>query len=275
MLAQRLPALLPPLTVEEMLAVASIASIAATPSTEIASTRRPFRAPHHTASVIALVGGGSRPRPGEISLAHLGVLFLDELPEFQRSALEALREPLESGFVTVARARETAQFPASFQLVAAMNPCPCGYPGDGSDRCHCSKTRLDHYRSRLSDPLLDRFDLQVELSRVPLERLTGPVPDGGSAAAARSVGAARERQLTRRGRLNARLGDHALWQQVPLDRDGRHLLMRAAERWQLSARSCTRILKVARTIADLADAPDVTVPHVAEAIQLRCLERLL
>ncbi|MEE8249181.1 MAG: ATP-binding protein, partial [Gammaproteobacteria bacterium] len=224
---------------------------------------------------VALVGGGSRPRPGEISLAHLGVLFLDELPEFQRSALEALREPLESGVVTVARAHETAQFPASFQLVAAMNPCPCGYLGDGSGRCHCSKIRLDHYRSRLSGPLLDRFDLQVELSRVPLTRMAGPAPDGGSAAAARTVSEARERQLTRRGRLNARLPDRALWQELPLDRDGRRLLNRAAERWQLSARSCTRILKVARTIGDLADAPDITVPHVAEAIQLRCLERLL
>ncbi len=275
MLAQRLPGLLPPLKIEEILAVASIASIAAKPSAEIASTRRPFRAPHHTASVVALVGGGSRPRPGEISLAHLGVLFLDELPEFQRSALEALREPRESGVVTVARAHETAQFPASFQLVAAMNPCPCGYLGDGSGRCHCSKIRLDHYRSRLSGPLLDRFDLQVELSRVPLARMAGPAPDGGSAAAARTVGEARERQLTRRGRLNARLPDRALWQELPLDRDGRRLLDRAAERWRLSARSCTRILKVARTIGDLADAPDITVPHVAEAIQLRCLERLL
>ncbi|MEE8092881.1 MAG: YifB family Mg chelatase-like AAA ATPase [Gammaproteobacteria bacterium] len=274
MLAQRLPGLLPPLRVEEMLCVASIASIAANSSDEIASTKRPFRAPHHTASAVALVGGGSRPRPGEISLAHLGVLFLDELPEFQRSVLEALREPLESGIITVARAHETAQFPASFQLVAAMNPCPCGYLGDGSDRCRCSGTRLDCYRSRLSGPLLDRFDLQVEFARVPLERMADPAPDGESVTAARAVGAARERQLTRRGGLNARLGDRALWREVALDREGRRLMIRAAERWRLSARGCTRILKVARTIADLAADTDVTVPHVAEAIQLRCLERL-
>ncbi len=275
MLAQRLPGLLPPLGVEEMLCVASIASLAARPSDEIASRKRPFRAPHHSASAVALVGGGSRPRPGEISLAHLGVLFLDELPEFHRAALEALREPLESGSITIARANESARYPAAFQLVAAMNPCPCGYLGDGSDRCHCSETRVQHYRSRLSGPLLDRFDLQVELSRVPLARIANSSPDGGTADAALAVGAARERQLARRGLLNARLGDHALWQEVALDREGRRLLIRAAERWRLSARSCTRILKVARTIADLAAAADVAVPHVAEAIQLRCLDRLL
>ncbi len=275
MLAQRLPGLLPPLRTEEMLCVASIASIAARPSAEVASTRRPFRAPHHTASAVALVGGGSRPRPGEISLAHLGVLFLDELPEFQRSALEALREPLESGIITVARANETSSFPAAFQLVAAMNPCPCGYLGDRSDRCRCSETRLEQYRSRLSGPLLDRFDLQVGLSRVPLARIVDQLPDGETTEAAASISAARERQLNRGGLLNARLGDRALWRQVPLSSDGRRLLIRAAEQWRLSARSCTRILKVARTIADLAAAPDVTVPHVAEAIQLRCLDRPL
>jgi len=275
MLAQRLPGLLPPLRVEEMLCVASIASIAAIPAAGVASTRRPFRAPHHSASAVALVGGGSRPRPGEISLAHLGVLFLDELPEFQRSALEALREPLESGVITVARANATARFPAAFQLVAAMNPCPCGYLGDRSDRCRCSETRLAQYRSRLSGPLLDRFDMQVGLSRVPLARIAAQAPDGGSTEAAILVSSARERQLNRRGILNARLGDRALWQEIPLNRDGRRLLIRAAEQWRLSARSCTRILKVARTIADLAAVPDVALPHVAEAIQLRCLDRLL
>ncbi len=275
MLAQRLPGLLPPLRAEEMLCVASIASIAAKVGNAIASTTRPFRAPHHSASAVALVGGGNRPRPGEISLAHLGVLFLDELPEFQRSALEALRQPLESGVISVARTHETTQFPAAFQLVAAMNPCPCGYLGDGSDRCRCSETRLKTYRARLSGPLLERFDLQVELSRVPMEHFAAAASADGSAAAAGSVSAARERQLTRGGILNARLGDRSLWQEVSLEGEGRRLLIRAAERWRLSARSCTRILKVARTIADLAAARDVAVPHVAEAIQLRCLERLL
>ena len=154
-----------------------------------------------------------------------------------------------------------------------MNPCPCGYLGDGSGRCRCSETRLQTYRSRLSGPLLDRFDLQVELSRVPLEHVASPVSAGESAAAAHSVSAARDRQLIRHGILNARLSDRALWQKVPLDRDGRRLLIRAAERWRLSARCCTRILKVARTIADLAADPDVTVLHVAEAIQYRSLDR--
>jgi magnesium chelatase family protein len=275
MLAQRLPRLLPPLQVEEMLCVASIASIAARPIHEIRSLQRPFRAPHHSASAVALVGGGGRPRPGEISLAHLGVLFLDELPEFGRSALEALREPLESGVITISRATESAQFPAEFQLVAAMNPCPCGYLGDGSDRCRCSATRLEYYRSRISGPLLDRFDIQVELSRVPFERISSPTADNGSASAAKSVNGARARQYQRCGTLNARLRDRNLWQQLPLSREGRQLLIRASDRWQLSARSCTRILKVARTIADLDAGKDISVTHLAEAIQLRCLDRLL
>jgi magnesium chelatase family protein len=275
MLAQRLPRLLPPLRAEEMLCVASIASIADRPVHEIRSLQRPFRAPHHSASAVALVGGGSRPRPGEISLAHLGVLFLDELPEFGRSALEALREPLESGVITISRAAQSAQFPAEFQLVAAMNPCPCGYLGDGSDRCRCSATRLETYRSRISGPLLDRFDIQVELSRVPFEHIASPTAQNGSASAAESVNAARMRQYQRHGTLNARLRDRDLWQRVPLTREGRRLLTRASERWQLSARSCTRILKVARTIADLDTATDVEAAHLAEAIQLRCLDRLL
>jgi len=207
-------------------------------------------------------------------LAHLGVLFLDELPEFQRSALEALREPLESGAITISRATETAQFPAAFQLVAAMNPCPCGYLGDDSGRCHCAETRVQSYHSRLSGPLLDRIDLQVSLSRVPLASITDPAPATGSADAARCVHAAQNRQLRRQGQLNSRLGDRRLWQEVPLDPEGKRVLIRAADRWQLSARSCTRILKVARTIADLDTAQDVSVAHIAEAIQLRCMDRL-
>lgn len=270
MLAQRLPGLLPPLALEEMLSVASIASIAARPIAEIAAAKRPFRAPHHSTSAVTLVGGGGRPRPGEISLAHLGVLFLDELPEFQRSALEALREPLESGTITVSRAAETSEFPAAFQLVAAMNPCPCGYLGDSSGRRNCPETRVDQYRSRLSGPLLDRFDLQVGMSRVPLTQVTTEFSDDNSNEAASAVASAREQQLARGRLLNARLGDRQLWRDIPLSSEARKLLIQASERWRLSVRSCTRILKVARTIADLEAADDVHLPHVAEAIQLRC-----
>ncbi len=273
MLAQRLPGLLPALRIEEVLEVASIASVAGRPVNEIATMRRPFRAPHHSASSVALVGGGSKPRPGEISLAHHGVLFLDELPEFQRSALEALREPLESGVVTISRANETASFPAAFQLIAAMNPCPCGYLGDGSDRCHCSETRVQCYRSRLSGPLLDRFDLHVALERVRIAGISEFAPDRTSAAVATEVSRARESQLSIRGCLNARLDDRSLWREIEIGREARRLLNRAADRWRLSVRSCTRILKVARTIADLDSASNPTAEHVAEAIQLRCLDR--
>ncbi|HEY5623504.1 MAG TPA: YifB family Mg chelatase-like AAA ATPase [Gammaproteobacteria bacterium] len=273
MLAQRLPGLLPPLGVEEILEVACIASVAGRPSAEITSMQRPFRAPHHSASSIALVGGGGKPRPGEISLAHRGVLFLDEFPEFQRGALEALREPLESGTVTIARAAECATYPASFQLVAAMNPCPCGYLGDGSDRCTCSEIRVQCYRSRLSGPLLDRFDIHVALERVSIAGIADAEPDSTSAQVAAHVDAARKRQLGLHGCLNARLDDRRIWRDVRLGREQRRLLVKASDRWRLSARSCTRIVKVARTIADLDAAADVAVEHVAEAIQLRCLDR--
>ncbi|MGI9260134.1 MAG: YifB family Mg chelatase-like AAA ATPase [Gammaproteobacteria bacterium] len=273
MLAQRLSGLLPALRIEEILEVASIASVAGRPVDEIATTQRPFRSPHHSASSVALVGGGSKPRPGEISLSHHGVLFLDELPEFRRTALEALREPLENGVVTISRANETASFPAAFQLIAAMNPCPCGYLGDGSDRCHCPETRVRSYRSTLSGPLLDRFDLHVALERVPIAGISDFAPDCTSAAVAAEVSRAREVQLDSRGCLNARLDDRSLWQEVRMGSDARRLLIRAADRWQLSARSCTRILKVAQTIADLESASNPSVGHIAEAIQLRCLDR--
>ena len=273
MLAQRLPGLLPALRIDEALEVASIASIAGRPVEEIATTTRPFRAPHHSASSAALIGGGGQPRPGEISFAHHGVLFLDELPEFQRSALEALREPLESGLVSISRAGNTSSFPAAFQLIGAMNPCPCGYLGDGSDRCQCSSDLVRRYRSRLSGPLLDRFDLHVVLERVRVTGIHHVASECNSASVARRVSLARNRQLKIRGCLNARLDDRRLWQAVGMSREAGRLLERAADRWQLSARSCTRILKVARTIADLDRARNPSVEHVAEAIQLRSLDR--
>ena len=273
MLAERLRGLLPPLSQSEALCVASIASAA---GDRLAWTRcglPPFRAPHHTTSALALVGGGARPRPGEVSLAHRGVLFLDELPEFSRAALEALREPIETGTVEVSRLHERVSYPAEFQLLAAMNPCPCGRLGDGTDRCQCTGVRVQTYRARISGPLLDRFDMHVEVPAVPFAALTGSAAGGETAALRERVAAVRERQLAARGTLNARLSDAALWQALALDDAARELLKRAAERWQLSARSTVRILRVARTIADLADAARVADAHVAEALQLRCLDR--
>ena len=273
MLAERLGGLLPPLAREDMLRVASIASIAGEASAGNPTQWPPFRAPHHTSSAAALVGGGSRPRPGEISLAHRGVLFLDELPEFGRDALEALREPLESGVARISRVHEQITFPAEFQLVAAMNPCPCGYRGDGTDRCKCTPTRLEHYGGRISGPLLDRFDLHIEVPRVSFDDIAEPATPGESAIVRAAVTRARERQIARAGRLNARLDARALWRVVALGRGERALLKRAADRFRLSARSTLRVLKVARTIADLEESDAVAAEHVAEALQLRCRER--
>lgn len=273
MLAQRFTTLLPRLSVEEMLSVASIASVAGESFDGICRGERPFRAPHHTASAVALVGGGPHPRPGEISLAHHGALFLDELPEFPRRALEAMREPLENGTVTIVRSQHRCRFPCQFQLIGAMNPCPCGFLGDGTDRCRCSDTQIEQYRARISGPLLDRFDLHVEVPRVPFQELAQPPARGESAECARAVRKARTRQHTRNRTLNARLTNRQLWDSVRLSRPAHRLLLQAAERWQLSNRSCTRVLKVARTIADLAGAETPDARHVAEALQLRCLDR--
>ncbi len=275
MLAQRMITLMPRLSVEDMLCVASIASVAGESLEPVLRAERPFRSPHHTASAIALVGGGARPAPGEISLAHLGVLFLDELPEFSRRAMEAMREPLENGTVTIARAAHRAEFPCEFQLVAAMNPCPCGYLGDGTGRCRCSESRLEHYRARLSGPLLDRFDMHIEIPRIPVAELAQPPNKGESASAAHRALLARQRQLQRSGVLNARLTNRQLWRTAALSPAARRILMKAADRWQLSNRTFTRILKVARTVADLADAETLAPEHVAEAIHLRCLDRFL
>ncbi|HEY8520276.1 MAG TPA: YifB family Mg chelatase-like AAA ATPase [Gammaproteobacteria bacterium] len=274
MLAERLPGLLPSLTLDEMFCAASIASVAGQPLPGVVSLARPFRAPHHTTSPQALVGGGSHPRPGEVSLAHLGVLFLDELPEFSRTALEALREPIETGVVRVSRVRGQVTFPAEFQLVAAMNPCPCGYRGDGTERCQCSPPRVEQYRARISGPLLDRFDLQIEVPRVGFAEIAAPPPQGGeSAALRRVVERVRRRQLERQGTVNARLSAADVWRSIPLGREARALLKRAVDRWQLSGRSVVRIIKVARTIADLAESDAVEARHLGEAIQLRCLDR--
>ncbi|HEU4616619.1 MAG TPA: YifB family Mg chelatase-like AAA ATPase [Gammaproteobacteria bacterium] len=277
MLAERLRGLLPPLEHKDMLCVASIASVAG--DTEALANgmsgglRAPFRSPHHTTSAMALVGGGSRPRPGEISLAHRGVLFLDELPEFSRTALEALREPLEAGVARISRVHEQITFPAEFQLVAAMNPCPCGHLGDGTDRCNCSPERVERYRSRISGPLLDRFDLHVEVPRVPFAEIGEASPASETPALAEHIAEVRARQIRRRGRLNARVPDALLREVVVLDREARGLLNRAAERWQLSMRAYARVLKVALTIAELEGCERVGAAHVGEALQLRRLDR--
>jgi len=272
MLAVRLRSLLPALSDDELLAVASIASVAGDDSVLKGGRARPYRAPHHTTRAAALVGGGQHPKPGEISLAHHGVLFLDELPEFSRAALEALREPLETGRVAISRLGHRIDFPARFQLIAAMNPCPCGFLGDGTDRCQCGAGRVGQYRSRISGPLLDRFDLHIEVPRVPYAELAAEPSDPGGEALGLMVARARQRQLAR-GELNARLGERAVFEHVELDRAASRLLAEAQEHWQLSARSVVRILKVARSLADLTGAAQPGVAELSEALQLRRLDR--
>lgn len=273
MLAQRLPGLLPPLTEAESLEVASIAAVSTTGFATNSYGRRPFRAPHHTASAPALVGGGSRARPGEISLAHHGVLFLDELPEFQRTVLEALREPLESGLVSVSRAAAQAQYPAAFQLIAAMNPCPCGRLGDPSGKCRCTPTEVQRYRTRISAPLLDRIDIHVEVPRVEISELEESIPAcSGTASAAKRVATARDIQMTRQGVCNARLPDAEVDYRCKPDKAGRTILEQAM-RLGFSARANRRILKLARSIADLNAEEAITAKHVSEAVMLRFLDR--
>ena len=269
MLASRLPGLLPPLSDDEALSVAAIRSLWGPPGDPAGWHTRPFRAPHHGASAAALIGGGSRPRPGEVSRAHHGVLFLDELPEFTRHALEMLREPLESGEVHIARAAQHARFPARFQLVAAMNPCPCGYLGDPDTECRCSLEQVQRYRGRLSGPLLDRIDLVVDVPRVRFELLRGPPGQAETPAAAASVAVARERALSRQGCWNAALRPAQLQECVAADAAALALLERAAERLRLSARVCHRVLRVSRTIADLAGRDGVGEADMAEALSLR------
>jgi magnesium chelatase family protein len=271
MLAQRLPGLLPPMSEAEALASAAIQGLVGAHLEPAAWQHRPLRAPHHSASAVALVGGGSPPRPGEISLAHAGVLFLDELPEFQRAALEALREPLESGAVTISRAGRQARFPAAFQLVAAMNPCPCGWLGGSSwgRHCRCTPDAVRRYQARLSGPLLDRIDMQVEVPAVPPEELLSGRVQESSGEVAQRVAAARARQWTRQQSTNAALAAGQVDLHCSLTPAARTFVQAAAQRLGWSGRSLHRVLKLARTIADLADVATVDVAQLAEAIQYR------
>ena len=269
MLATRLAGILPPMTPEEALEAAAVQSLASGSFDPSRFGERAVRAPHHTASAAALVGGSSPPRPGEISLAHHGVLFLDEFPEFSRHVLEVLREPLESGRICISRAARQAEFPARFQLVAAMNPCPCGYLGHFSQRCKCSPDVVLNYRRRISGPLLDRIDMQVDVPALPPSQLQGGMRGESSRAVADRVRAARERQVRRQGMANARLDAAGCESACAASPKVRQLLAQAAERLSFSARAYFRVLRVARTIADIAGSVRVHEAHVAEALGYR------
>ena len=273
MLAQRLPGLLPPLTHREALEVAAVAAVSAAGFTPECLGQRPFRAPHHTASAAALVGGGARARPGEISLAHHGVLFLDELPEFERAVLEALREPLETGVVAVSRAALQTQYPAAFQLIAAMNPCPCGRLGDPSGGCRCTPAEVQRYRGRISAPLLDRLDMHVEVPRLAASEFDAATGCGETTlAAAARIACARTLQLARQQRCNARLTDAGVQRWCVADEAARRLLEATMRRRGLSGRARQRVLRLARTIADLNGATTITAAHLGEAVMLRCMD---
>lgn len=268
MLAQRFAGLLPAMSIEEALESAAVASLGGRFATE-RWMLRPTSAPHHTSSAVALVGGGSPPRPGEISRAHHGVLFLDEFPEFARSALEALREPLETGTITIARAARSAEFPARFQLIAAMNPCPCGYLGSASKACRCTPDQISRYQGKLSGPLLDRIDLHIEVPAVSAQQLLDAPPGESTESIRGRVIAARERAMQRQGYANQSLQGSAIDQHAGLDDAARKFMFNAAAKLGWSARSTHRALKVARTIADLGSAQAVQVEHLAEAVQYR------
>jgi magnesium chelatase family protein len=274
MLANRLATILPPMRENEALETAVVASISEQGLRIEDWGQRPFRAPHHTASGVALVGGGSHPKPGEISLAHNGVLFLDELTEFDRHVLEVLREPMETGRITISRAARQADFPARFQLIAAMNPCPQGYACDFGPNCRCTPEQQRRHRSRISAPLLDRIDLQIEVPQLPREALRGDMPRGETSAEVRArVSAARDRQFARQGCTNAQLGAREIDQHCALADSERTLLEQAMARFRLSARAYHRILKVARSIADLQDSSAIEEPHLAEALGYRAMDR--
>jgi magnesium chelatase family protein len=272
MLAARFPGILPPMSEDESLQVAAIHSVSSAGFDAQRWSERPFRAPHHSASSVSLVGGGNLPRPGEISLAHHGVLFLDELPEFDRDVLEALREPLETGRVCISRAARQTDFPARFQLVAAMNPCPCGHCGDRSGRCRCTPERIARYRGRISGPLADRIDIKLEVPALREAELVAPVAGEPSAAIRSRVERARQLQMARQSKPNALLGTKEIDRHCDTDRDGDQLLRHALARLLLSARGYHRVLRVARTIADLAGKSAIAAEHIAEAIQYRRLD---
>lgn len=279
MLARRIPTILPPLTREEALETTKIHSVAGKTGVEGGlMTRRPFRAPHHLASQVAIIGGGQSPRPGEVSLAHNGILFLDELPEFGRSVLEVLRQPLENKSITVSRAKYSVEYPANFTLVAAMNPCPCGYYNHPTKECTCSPGSVHRYMGRISGPLLDRIDLHIEVTPVSPSELANAAPGEPSAAIRERVVRAREVQRNRFSGVegmhtNAMMNAAMLREYCRLDASAAGMLERAMERLSLSARAYDRILKVARTIADLAGRADIAVADVAEAINYRSLDR--
>ncbi len=278
MLASRLPGILPEMSEEEALQTAAVLSISNRGFDIDDWRKRPFRTPHHTASGVALVGGGSNPRPGEISLAHNGVMFLDELPEFDRKVLEVLREPLESGRITISRAARQEEFPARFQLITAMNPCPCGYHGEssGNRECHCSADQVLRYRNRISGPLLDRIDMHIEVPMPPPEVLHGGGGESSenSARVRKRVERARQRQLQRNGHPNSQLQGGDLERECALTDQSRSLIQRAMEQLGLSARAYHRILRLARTIADMADSDTLQPQHISEAIGYRRLDRL-
>jgi magnesium chelatase family protein len=277
MLASRITTILPPMTESEALGAAAITSISEQGFDPKHWGRRPFRSPHHTSSGVALVGGGSHPKPGEISLAHHGVLFLDELTEFDRRVLEVLREPLETGHITISRAARHAEFPARFQLIAAMNPCPQGYDCDLGDNCHCSIEQQRRYRARISAPLLDRIDLHINVPRVPKETLypsSKKHPDTSPLIRQRVI-KARQQQLNRQHKPNADMNNREIELSCRITSEGQALVEQAMTHFKLSARAYHRILKVARTIADLDNSKDISTANITEAISYRTLNRLL
>ncbi len=275
MLAERLPGILPPMTDKQALETAAIASISNQGFIAETWKQRPIRSPHHTASAVALVGGGSQPRPGEISLAHNGVLFLDELPEYERRVLEVLREPLESGHISISRATQQADFPANFQLIAAMNPCPCGYLGDAGGRCQCNSDMIRRYRSKISGPLLDRIDMHIEIPNIPgeiLRRHNGKRSESSQTVRLRVIDAY-QRQIKRGGKSNSKLNTNELTKFCRLEETQFKLIEQAIESLGLSARAIHRILRVSRTIADLARSDRVSMEHLTEAITYRRLDK--
>lgn len=280
MLAKRMATILPPLTLEESLETTRIYSaLGRLNSDQSLLTNRPFRSPHHTISDAGMVGGGKTPAPGEISLAHHGILFLDELPEFNRRSLEVLRQPLEEGAVTISRALQSTTFPARFVLVASMNPCPCGYLGDTKHPCKCYPAAIEKYMGKISGPLLDRIDLHIEVPSVPFQELTASSDGTSSATMREQVNLAREKQSLRFGKsnfmLNSRMNSKQVRKFCVLNKESKSLLQIAMENLGLSARAHDRILRMARTIADLEQASEILAPHLIEAISYRSLDRKL